>query len=186
MATNLAARRVDTTIHQPGAVSPTSTVGIYPIGKKPNGKRTIKGGGIKLQWFPNSFAIKRTPEYSSRTPIGMNDAKKFYVGGETSITIRVQFVFGRLDGNDLISAAATLAGYARNNGSDTPPPLLYLDLGPVTNTMTSPSNRWILTEVPIDFSLFMARFDYSPTIMETTLTFTLAPYQNIESSQRSF
>lgn len=185
MATNLSARKVDTTIPQSGGVAKAATVGIYPIGQKPNGKRTISGG-VKLQWFPNTFSIKRNPEYVSKTPIGMNDAKRHYVGGETVLTFKVQYVFGRLDSHDLISIAATLASYTRNDGPLSPPPLLYLDFGPVTNTMTSPSNRWILTDVPAEFANFSPRMGYTPAQLEATLTFILCPNKNIEASQRPF
>lgn len=167
----------------PGAIPQRVNIGLYPIALSATGKQRIDyAAGLKLQWMPQDVKHDRETTYVEVTPIGMNDPKHFYAGGKSTVTLEVGIVSNRHDRADVLNVIDKLASFMRNNGPQSPPPILYVNLGALTNSLNFNANRWILKDVGGNFKVFSPVNDYGPTFYSGTITLVKAPNANIRSS----
>ena len=134
---------------------------------------------LEIQFVPEVLRTSRRPFIVGIMPVGRNNVRYAYTGGETELRFRLDFFADQEDREDVYSKVAWLESLTYNEGSNLPPSKVQL----VWGSKMFRRHIWVVKSVDSDLSLFHKVENYLPQQAYVDIVLGLDPDKDLVKNQ---
>lgn len=134
---------------------------------------------LDIQFVPSNLALNRTPTYGNIVVVGRNNPIPHYTGGNTKLSLDLDFHSEQTDREDVIRKCKWLEALAYNDGYDNPPEQIRITWG----SLFKNNEVWIVKGVDIRYSQFNPAYGWLPVQANVKLSLELDPSSNLKKSE---
>ncbi len=132
---------------------------------------------LEIQFVPDEIAVVRAPLIGGLQVIGKNTPNYQYVGGETILTLKLDFFAEQENRKDVINRCKWLESLQYNNGNQSSPSKVKLIFGGLFK-----DDLWIVRAAGYKLSQFNKEKDYMPQQAYVDIALALDPDFNISGN----
>ena len=131
---------------------------------------------LEIQFVPKELNLTRSPTYGDIQIVGRNTPVPHYTGGNTSLSMELDFYSSKEDRQDVVQKCKWLESLAYNDGYSSPPPNVRLTYGELFKN----GEVWIVKSVGVRYTRFSSVNDFLPVQAFVSITLQLDPEFNLK------
>ena len=129
---------------------------------------------LEIQYVPDEISISRTPDIAKLKVIGRNNPKHHYTGGNTTLSLKLDFYSEHESRQDVIDKCRWLESLAYSDGLSHGPDHVKLVFGRLFR-----NEVWAVTKVDYKLSNFSKKHGYLPQQAYVNIQLALDPLHNV-------